>query len=148
MTDQTAPTYIFLDIDGVLRRNSSPANVFDDSCLHSLILAVGPIDDPRIVVSSTWRLGMSLAALKARFPMPLAERIAGVTPEVAGAPVYQRFAEIHAYCTKKGVATDEWIAIDDSAELYPPDTRLVLTNPAVGFDQAAIVAMWDLLGIA
>ncbi|MCB1954869.1 MAG: hypothetical protein KDG55_04295 [Rhodocyclaceae bacterium] len=148
MTDQATPTYIFLDFDGVLRRNTSKPQVLDESCLHCLILGLGPVDEPRIVVSSTWRLGMPLAEITARLPEPLSGMVCGITPEVGDARVYQRFAEIHAYCTKKGIATDEWIAIDDSAELYPPGTRLVLTDPARGFDQASIVQLWNLLDIA
>lgn len=147
MMDQTTPTYIFLDFDGVLRRSSAPPDMFEESCLHSLILAIGPLADPRIVVSSTWRLGMSLAEIKGRLPAPLAGLVCGVTPEVSQARVYRRFAEIHAYCTQKGIASDDWIAIDDSAESYPPGARLVLTNPATGFNQASIVEMWQLLGV-
>ena len=147
MTVQSGPTYLFLDFDGVLRRFGAPPDVLDEGCLHALVLAVGPIADPRIVVTSTWRLAMSLAEIRQRFPAPLAGLIEGVTPVLEHVPVYRRFAEIHAYCTQMGIPSDEWVAIDDSPQLFPRDTRLVQTHPERGFDQAAIVRLWHLLGI-
>jgi len=125
---------LFLDFDGVLRRLTSDPSRFDKDCLDCFELSIRQYPEVKIVISSTWRLAMSLTAIRNRFSSDVAGRIVGVTPETPINSLHSRYKEICAYLKKPGVEVKRWIAIDDDPELYPKEAPVLLTDPNNGFD--------------
>jgi len=132
--DAVEPTLIFLDFDGVLRRVTSDPSRFDPDCLACFESTIRPFPEVQVVISSTWRLAMSLGALRRRFSLDLADRIVGVTPEAPFDATHARYREIRAYLKKRGIEAVRWVAIDDEPRHYPKTAPLLLTDPANGFD--------------
>ena len=125
---------LFLDFDGVLRRLTSDPSRFDKDCLDCFELLIRQCPEVKIVISSTWRFAMSLAAIRKRFSPDVAEKIVGVTPEAPINSLHDRYKEICAYLKRPGVEAKCWIAIDDDPELYPQGAPVLLTDPNTGFD--------------
>lgn len=145
MPDLEGPlTHIFLDIDGVLRLDDVAPRRLEPACVANLQTALGPVPEAQIVVSSTWRHELQLDGLRRLFPDALARRIEGITPLVAATP-FARFAEIHAYCLRKGIADDSWLAIDRDAKQFPPGAPLLEVSSADGFDTGCIARMWSMI---
>lgn len=142
------PDILFLDLDGVLRRPDTPALSIDRECAASFCTALRPFEELRIVISSTWRLGLLLSEIKATLPKEVAGRIVGKTPHLPEAEAHQRYAEILRYCAQHDIGGDAWLAIDDRAELFPASAPLLLTDPEVGFDSGCIVSLWERMGVA
>lgn len=128
-------TRIFLDFDGVLRRNTSPRSRLDVDCVERFEQSVLAHDDARVVIASTWRLVHRLDALRALFSEPLRARIEGVTPNLPEVEDHARHAEIQAYLQRNRLAGSGWVAVDDDAELYRPGAPLVQPDPESGFDE-------------
>lgn len=141
------PVILFLDLDGVLRRPDTPALCIDRECAANFCTALRPFAELRIAIFSTWRLGLALPEIKACLPNEVASRVVGKTPHLPEAGVHQRYAEILKYCARHEIGGDAWLAIDDSAELFPAHAPLLLTDPEVGFDSACIVSLWEYMGI-
>jgi len=139
---------LFLDFDGVLRRESSPKSRLDDDCVRNLERAVLSHPDARVVITSTWRLAQSIQALRRLFPAELAVRIVGVTPDLPEAEEYPRHAEVRAYLARRGARSTRWIAIDDDAGQYRPSAPLILVNAATGFDETCAQRLRDWLAQA
>ena len=125
---------LFLDFDGVLRRLTSDPSHFDKDCLDCFELSIRQCPEVKIVISSTWRLAMSLKAIRNRFSPDVAEKIVGVTPEAPINSLHSRYKEICTYLKKPGVEAKRWIAIDDDPELYPKGAPVLVTDPNRGFD--------------
>jgi hypothetical protein len=126
---------IFLNFDGVLRRDSSPKSKLDADCVRNLELAVLTHPEARVVVTSTWRLVHQLDDLRRLFSTEFGARIEGVTrdlPEVEGNP---RHAEIQVYLAAHPAPDLRWIAIDNDVDGYPLGAPLILVNTRTGFDQ-------------
>jgi hypothetical protein len=136
---------IFLDFDGVLRRQDSPRSRLDADCLEQFAAAVLSAPDARVVVSSTWRLVHSFASLRALFPPQLAARIEGATPNLPEAEEFARHDEVLAYLAGRQLRGSPWIAVDDDPEQYRPGVQLVLVDPAAGFDARCGVELRRLL---
>ena len=132
---------VFLDFDGVLRRDSSPPSSFQTDCLNHFESAIRPFADFKIVISSTWRVAVSLHEIRRLFSADIAARIVGSTPELEMESRHQRFKEINAYLDAKGLENETWIAIDDSPELFPPDERLLVTQSNLGFNDECAVRL-------
>lgn len=126
---------IFVDFDGVLRRDGAPKSRLEQVCLLAFEAAVLSDADTRIVIASTWRLVHRLEALRKLFSPGLAERIEGITPDLPEAEAYVRHAEVLAYLGRKGLHGTRWIAVDDDAELYRPGAPLIRVDPGTGFDE-------------
>src|SRR5271154_5464984 len=126
---------IFLDFDGVLRRNSSPKARLDEDCVRNFEAAVVAHPDARVIISSTWRLVHRLDALRRLFSSEFAPRIVGVTPDVPDTEDYPRQTEIHSYINRNGLHGARWIAVDDDAENFAPRAPLILVDPTRGFDE-------------
>lgn len=126
---------IFLDFDGVLRRESSPNARLDADCVRTFGSAVLSHPDVRVVITSTWRLVQPLDALRSLFPTELRARIEGATPDFPEVEGYPRHAEIQAYLAVHAARGTRWIAIDDDAEQYQRGAPLILVNAATGFDE-------------
>lgn len=125
---------IFLDFDGVLRRVTSAPSGFDQDCLDHFESALRQCSVSKVVISSTWRLAMSLKELRSRFSPDIAARIVGVTPENLEEAPYERHAEILTFLREKRVTALPWLAIDDDPAYFPPGSPLLLIDPQKGFD--------------
>lgn len=135
---------IFLDFDGVLRRNTSPTSRLDEDCVRLFEQTVLAHRDTVVVIASTWRLVHSLPAIRRLFSPAFASRIEGVTPDVPEAEEYVREEEIKAYLAKVATRGWRWIAVDDDPDLYRPASPLVRIDPARGFstESAALLVGW------
>ena len=125
---------VFLDIDGVLRRNSSPPSYFQSDCLAHFESSIRPFDYVQIVISSSWRVAVSLKEMRRHFSADIAAKIVGTTPELEMVRRYTRFHEIIAYLADRAQENATWIAVDDSPELFPPDAPLLVTHSDQGFN--------------
>ncbi|MEN3111711.1 HAD domain-containing protein [Uliginosibacterium paludis] len=133
---------IFLDFDGVLHSVRSNARLFEHVARLAEMLA--PYPAVRIVVSSSWRNAHEEDALQG-FLRPLAERMLGVTPKLAGAlrqdeieAWLQDNTERYAAFDPAGVEVGDWVAIDDMPRLFNPGCPwLLATDPLTGMDQKA-----------
>jgi len=137
---------VFLDFDGVLRRESSPKSQLDADCVENLESAVLGHKDAKVIIASTWRLVHSLDALRRLFSAGFASRIDGVTPDLPEEEEYARQAEIRAYIAKRGLQSARWIAVDDDSEQFRPNAPLVLVDPMRGFDQECAERLREWLG--
>jgi Swiss Army Knife RNA repair-like protein len=120
---------IFLDFDGVLRRNEAPLHRLEKPLLAVFEEAVRRIPDVQIVITSSWREVIGLADLRRLFSPDVAARIVGVTPFGDGG----RYGEILAYLKQGGGGGRRWVVVDDDPYGYPRDTPLILVDPARGF---------------
>ena len=136
---------VFLDFDGVLRRESSPPSCFQKDCFERFESTIRPFEDLEIVISSTWRIGFSLGEIRSMFSPDIAERIVGSTPELENVKRYGRFQEIIKYLAEQKRDDETWIAIDDSAELFPADAPLLLTESDEGFNEACAIELRQFL---
>lgn len=136
---------IFLDFDGVLRRTTSNPSQFDKDCLENFESAMRQCSVSKIVISSTWRLAISLKELRSRFSPDIAARIVGVTPESLEEEAHPRHAEILAFMQEKKVTALPWLAIDDDPSHFPPGSPILLTDPQNGFDTACAARLVKLL---
>jgi hypothetical protein len=127
---------VFVDFDGVLRRESSPRSALDADCIEHFAGAVLSHPEAKVVISSTWRLAYSLAALRRLFPPELAERIEGATPEELEAEEHARQVEIQSYLNRNGLHGMRWIAVDDDEEQFREGAPLLVVDPVRGFDAA------------
>ena len=127
---------IFLDFDGVLRRESSPKSQLDPDCIQHFESAVLSHQEARVVIASTWRLVHRIEDLRRLFSAGFATRIEGVTPDLPDADEYVRQAEIRAYLSRKALHSARWIAVDDGSEQFRSGAPLIRVDPALGFDNS------------
>jgi hypothetical protein len=120
---------IFLDFDGVLRRKEAPLHRFEKPQLAAFEGAVRRITDAEVVITSSWREVLGLAALRKLFSPDVAEKIVGVIPFGNQG----RYEEILAYLKEAGAGGRRWVVVDDDPYGYPSDTPLVLVDPTRGF---------------
>jgi beta-phosphoglucomutase-like phosphatase (HAD superfamily) len=132
---------VFLDIDGVLRRTTSNPSQFDQDCLEHFENAIRQCTVSKIVISSTWRLAMSLKEFRSRFSPDVAARIVGVTPQNPEEETYERHAEILLFLEEKKIKNMPWVAIDDDPEYFPKGSPVIYTNPITGFDAGNAVQL-------
>lgn len=135
---------MFLDIDGVLRRNSAPLYELEEDLRRLFEETPRAMPGAEVVISSSWREGFSLTEIRAHFSTDVAARIVGVTP-MAEDGEHRRYREVLAYLIRSGQKGREWIAIDDDPAHYPASVRVILVNPTKGFDEEAAAS---LLGVA
>lgn len=136
---------VFVDFDGVLRRDGSPRERLDADCVERFETAILASPDARVVIASTWRLMHSLAALRGMFSAALAARIEGATPMLRILDVNRmRAAEVEAYLDGVGAPRAGWLAIDDKPALYGPGAPVIAVDPNRGFDAACAesLASW------
>ena len=127
---------LFLDIDGVLRRATSPPRRFDADCLACFERAVAALPpECDIVITSSWRDTVPLPDIRSRFSPAVSARIIGAVPTVDAGAQFPRHREVVEFLRRSGREAEDWIAIDDDPRAYPEDCRVVLTDPAKGFDE-------------
>lgn len=136
---------IFLDFDGVLRRTTSNPSQFDQDCLDNFESAIRQCPVSKIVISSTWRLAMSLKELRSRFSPDVAARIVGVTPENLEEETYERHAEVKAFLEGKNLTALPWVAIDDDPTHFPQGSPVLFTDPQKGFDAECAARLVSIL---
>lgn len=145
---------LFLDFDGVL--HPQPYDDGDEFCLRPFFERFAR-DYPnlQIVISSSWRHDhANIDALRDYFSADIAEMIIGMTPDHLELSAdflphlleYERQREILFWCMQNGVLEDEWIALDDDAEIFAPDcTQLVLCDPEWGLTEYSLKTMRTLI---
>jgi hypothetical protein len=127
--------YLFLDFDGVLRRLPAAPGCFEPELLENFESSVRQLQEASIVVTSTWRLEMSLSELRELFSGDIAERILGSTPETLSLTPHSRYNEVRTYLKTVQDSDALWLAIDDDPAHFPHDAPVLLTDPYRGFDR-------------
>ena len=126
---------IFLDLDGVLRRISSPPSVLEDCCLRPFCEAVRALPSARIVISSGWRIGSRIEDIRRHFPADVADRIVGMTSVLETTEPYARFREVQQYLRQHASPVAAWVAIEDDPSHFPEGcANVLLLDPEKGFD--------------
>lgn len=126
---------LFLDFDGVLHPSLClEAELFCRRPLFEEVMRRFPA--VRIVVSSSWRHHFAVERLRPHFSGDIAERIDDITPLwVPGGPA-DRFQEIMAFASSRGLDEEAWLALDDSAFEFPMDcANLVLCDSRFGLTE-------------
>lgn len=146
--------YIFLDIDGVLVKESlSDEEIeveaidleaetdllkFDSDCLTEFESVLRKHSHYQIVISSSWREVFSFNSIKRLFSKDIAARVIGMTSSLENSPLkYLRYHEVLDYLRRNHSEAGPWVAIDDTAEHFPPVAPVIVTDPYLGFDERA-----------
>lgn len=138
---------IFLDIDGVLATILTGYDCFDFVCVHHLNRILTEVPDARIVMSSTWRLGLNTLDL-VKYVMfdgrmmffreglsqdnqLLAERTIGRTDRLHG---HDRGVEIDDWLKRVDgrIDVESFVILDDDSDMNPHMDRLVQTDAYYG----------------
>lgn len=129
---------IFLDFDGVLRRNTSPLYKLEPGLVRRIEDVVCAYESVRVVITSSWREVYSLSELRRLFSAEFASRIEGATPIAHERSGHYRHREILAYLETTDTVAAKWLAIDDDALHFPANAPVMIVDPAEGFtDQHA-----------
>ena len=110
---------IFLDFDGVLRRQDAPLYRFEKPLRLAFEDAVRRISAAEIVVSSTWREVAGLTDLRKLFSRDVAERMVGVTPIGEGG----RYQEVLTYLRATGAEGRRFVVVDDDPRASRAECR-------------------------
>lgn len=138
--------FLFLDLDGVLRRRESALYALDRDLVANLESLLRAFSDVQVVITSSWREAFSLSELRRHFVPDIGARIVGVTPSSHSQEGFYRHREVLAYLKAHGGAGDWWVAVDDDAEHYPPHAPVLLVDPAKGLDGEAAAELARRLG--
>jgi hypothetical protein len=126
-------TYIFLDIDGVLRKKTDPNNKLNDELTNILASSIDE-ENIQIVISSTWRIAYSLENLKQLFPESMRQFIASATPEHPNQNInFVRERECMAWLRANAITPSYYVAIDDDTDLFKY-FPLIKIDPYKGID--------------
>ncbi len=132
--------FLYLDFDGVLHPNAVTKGQ-----LFSLMPTLTPIlinSEVRIVISSSWRHYESFEYSKSLFPPQVRDLVIGCTEDVK-VDKWHRWYEIKQHVEKYGI--DEWMALDDSAEMFPLHCEnLILCDGSMGIQniQLKLLKQW------
>ncbi len=125
---------IFLDIDGVVApiRRWDRYGDLEPACIQVLNEIVAG-SGAEVVVSSTWRLGKTVAELQVMLEaVGFSGRVIGATP--VGPPGADRSDEIAAWLDAHRVTG--YVIVDDHPTLGALRSRLLLTDPGRGLQPA------------
>ncbi len=140
--------YIFLDIDGVVRPLTNDPYDLDSYCIKCLERIVLENPSVNLVITSSWKLGLTLKEIRNYFPKSIAGKIVGVTPELRNKPKFYRQKEAMLYLKKAGKEDTTWVAIDDDDSAYNKNRcRLLLTDSDNGLDDESVEKFRALLSI-
>ena len=122
---QAAPSsktmLLFLDFDGVLHSAYAfrQEQMFSQLPIFERFFRQPENAAIQFVISSTWRHGRDLAALRRPFSPDIAQRIIGKTPEhVATSPIAPREQEILCYLEDNLIPNEPWLALDDARSYF------------------------------
>jgi len=127
---------IFLDIDGVLRRNGAPLYALEDDIRRLFEETLRAMPGAEVVISSSWREGFGLDEIRAHFSDDVASRIIGMTP-IAQESEHRRYREVLSYLIRTGQKGRPWVAVDDDPAHYPSSVNVILVDPEKGLDSTA-----------
>jgi FMN phosphatase YigB (HAD superfamily) len=156
----TQDRYIFLDIDGVLIKTERPHDrriaipilrkfAFDLQCANQFETVIRQYKNAKIVISSSRRKIFPLDTIKARFSKDIAARVAGATSlKIYSVDKYQRYRQVLDYLRQHALEDNSWVAIDDTAEHFPPEAPVIVTNSFEGFDEVAALELEHFLTTA
>lgn len=131
--------YIFLDVDGVLNKRSDWTKPFtlNDECVRNFNELVGQINNAKIVLSSSWRSGISRNGEMAKHVEELMDKLKAVgidtIDKTAVSPDGSRTKEIDYYLRRHEI--DSYIILDDDVSLFEDGKRtrnLYLTDETTG----------------
>ena len=126
-------TYVFVDIDGVLRKKSDPKNQLN-KVLADTLLSFVKAENLSLVVASSWRIGYSRKELMNFFPEKLRASIVYITPEHPDPNVdFVRERECMAWLRANAETPCYYVALDDDSSLYK-SFPLALVDPDEGID--------------
>lgn len=128
---------VFIDFDGVLRRESAPRYRLEKELVSNFEKAVLSSPETGIVITSSWREVSSLEKLKGLFSEEIAERIVGTTPRARELEDFYRYREILAFLQRNGMENSRWIAVDDDPMHFPAGAPVLIVDPARGLDDAS-----------
>jgi hypothetical protein len=124
---------IFLDFDGVLHPYSPWPFTEEEKRSHfqhlpRLESVLRDYPETRVVISSDWRLHVSIEELRAHFAPDIQPRVIGAT--ALDGPLGVIFGTRHLlaerFLSDNNLLGVPWIAIDDTEENYFPNSPLVL----------------------
>lgn len=135
--------HIFLDIDGVLNCKSDWRNPYtiNPKCLDTFVKLIKQLEDVKIILTSTWRVGFSLTGNHSGQIKSLMSNLAANGITISGyTPVTDkgRQAEIEYYIRRNNVR--EYIVLDDDETLFsnPEKINLYLTDYRTGLQDKDI----------
>ena len=135
--------YVFLDIDGVLNKESDWKRSFtiNDSCLYQFASLMKTIKEPHIILSSTWRAGYTNKGAVVEHSDTLSSKFAEYNLIIEDStPVSNktRQEEIEYYIRRHSISA--YIVLDDDESLFPYPERinLYLTNYKTGITESDI----------
>lgn len=126
---------LFLDIDGVLRRQDAPRYRFEKPLLDTFEEMVRSVDGLEIVISSSWKDAFSLDSIRAGFSADIADRILAFTPTIHEPMEYIRYHEIQLYLRENNINDTVWAVIDDDRAHFPDISNVFYTDPVVGIQK-------------
>lgn len=135
--------HIFLDVDGVLNKESDWNKPFtiNDSCLYQFASLMKLIKEPHIILSSTWRAGYTNTGAVSERGDGLSCKLEEYNLSIEDStPVSNktRQEEIEYFIRKHSISS--YIVLDDDASLFPHPERinLYLTNYKTGITESDV----------
>lgn len=135
--------HIFLDVDGVLNKESDWNKPFtiNDSCLYHFASLMKLIKEPHIILSSTWRAGYTNTGALSERGDSLSCKLAEYNLSIEDStPVSNktRQEEIEYFIRRHSISS--YIVLDDDESLFPHPERinLYLTNYKTGITESDI----------
>ena len=123
--------YLFLDFDGVLHTHNGKRF----SLVENFSKVLKKFPEVKIVFSTSWREYSTVEYLSAFLPVDIQSQCVGMTPWFKESMKYPRYYEIQQYLKVNNI-TEDWLAVDDLAALFPPDcTNLFLVNGKEGMSK-------------
>ena len=145
--------YIFLDIDGVLNKQSDWKRPFslNDECCYWFNVLLKELAGVKIVLSSTWRNGIARDGSRAAHIEDLMKQLseAGITTidRTATSPDGYRNKEIDYYLRRH--SEDKYIIIDDELSIFEEGKKtehLYLVDNVTGFSESDYKKLKSLIG--
>jgi hypothetical protein len=136
---------LFLDIDGVLRKKDTPFRKLDEESLERFEETLRSFPEVKIVITSIWRVAMTLAEFKKFFSPDIAERIIGVTPMSHYLEDHNRYKEVLSFLKEIENGSQKWIALEGDPDHFPTLNNVLLVDPDQGFDKVTAQHLSTLL---
>jgi hypothetical protein len=145
--------YVFLDVDGVLNTEADWARKvysLDSKCVDSFCKLLNSLNEPKVVLSSTWRNGIARDGTTA---VHIDDLIKALKPsdiksldKTGIAPDGSRTKEIEHYLRRH--TEDSYIILDDDPELFEQrenTPHLYLTSSKTGLTDTDVKRILKLL---